>query len=110
VPVVYSTKIPRMMANTERVASRVIRTGAFEILGASGMNIALMNAIDTGNMKNSGHVETPSALRAEIIYSAEYSVYVHEGTHKMGARPFLREAVDHKAPLIAKALQQIVRP
>jgi len=43
---------------------------------------------DTGTMARSIDVRT-GRLKAEIGPHVDYAIYVHEGTHKMGARPFM---------------------
>jgi len=43
---------------------------------------------DTGTMARSIDVRT-GRLKAEIGPHVDYAIYVHEGTHKMRARPFM---------------------
>ena len=104
----YTTKIPSIIREADAKADRVIRKGAFDILAASQQIVPVAKE-NGGNLKTSGHVET-GTLSATIGYSAEYAVYVHEGTHKMSARPFLREPFDRIAPSILRALDVVVKP
>lgn len=49
--------------------------------------------VDTGRLRASTY-ERFSSLRGEVGTSVYYSVYVHDGTKFMRARPYLRDAVD----------------
>ncbi len=50
----------------------------------------------TGYMANSGHVAPGDDKWSRyIIFSANYSLYVHEGTRHMMGRPYLRQSVEH---------------
>lgn len=50
--------------------------------------------VDTGNLKNSLHVEPPKQLgQRRISDGTEYGIYVELGTTRMAARPFLLPAV-----------------
>lgn len=101
----YETRIPGLIRSADDVANRVIHKGAMDILAHSQREVP----VDTGNLKNSGSVETGD-LTATIAYGAGYAVYVHEGTRKRAARPFLRSAFDSVAPEIEKALRKVVEP
>lgn len=94
-----------MIRNADDIANRIIHKGAMDILAHSQREVP----VDTGNLKNSGHVDTGN-LTATIAYGAEYAVYVHEGTRRMAARPFLRSAFDSVAPEIERALRKVVEP
>ncbi len=50
--------------------------------------------IDTGYMWNTIYTEI-SSLRAEIVPRANYSVFVHQGTRFMQARPFFEITAKH---------------
>jgi HK97 gp10 family phage protein len=104
----YTTRIPGIIRDAEDKADRIIRKGAFDILAASQQVVPVAKE-NGGNLKTSGHVET-GHLSATIGYSAEYAIYVHEGTYKMAARPFLREPFDRIAPKILRALDAVVKP
>lgn len=65
--------------------------------------------VDTGNLKNSESVDfTDNAMGFEVGPTAEYGVYVEEGTSKMSAEPYVAPAVDRVFPSIEAALGDIV--
>ena len=87
----------------------IARTLGFELLRRSNVKIQEKRAIDTGNMRGSGHVllhgqtpkqpEIPAAEPGEAVvaYGAEYSRAVHDGlgsNRQIGPRPFLYEAAE----------------
>ena len=49
--------------------------------------------VDTGRLKRSIKADV-SGLEANIGTDVEYAHFVHDGTYKMEARPFLYEAAD----------------
>jgi hypothetical protein len=50
----------------------------------------------TGYMASTGHVEPGDDKYSRyVVFSANYSIFVHEGTRFMAARPFLRQSVEH---------------
>ena len=49
--------------------------------------------VDTGRLRGSITTEIGS-LQADIGSNVEYAGYVHDGTYKMGARPFLETAAE----------------
>lgn len=60
--------------------------------------------IDTGYMWN--HIFlTVTALRAEIIPTANYAIYVHQGTGRMRARPFLEITMGYQQANIDKIFE-----
>lgn len=72
--------------------------------------------INTGYMWN--HIfPTITPLRAEIVSMAEYSIFVHEGTGRMQARPFFEITARHEENALGdifeseleKALQEVAR-
>ena len=50
--------------------------------------------VDTGNLKNSVVATSRGALTWVVNIGAEYGVALEYGTRKMGARPFVRPAID----------------
>lgn len=59
-----------------------------------------------GFLKNSGTYSS-HGQEGEIRYTAYYAGYVHEGTSKMPARPFLRDAVEGIVPQMLLAFRQL---
>jgi HK97 gp10 family phage protein len=79
-------KAPLRMAAELNIA---IRQSVFAIDRASKIN----TPVDTGRLRAS-HQTIFSNLRGEVGPNTNYALYVHEGTIKMKARPFLLQAVE----------------
>lgn len=73
------------MAFAEKIAN--------DLQAAAMQNIQAMGAVDTGNLLNSGEVVIEGSTIV-VIFNADYSAYIHEGTRRMAARPFLRKAME----------------
>jgi len=59
--------------------------------------------VDTGELRDSEsaeHTDTTLTLRA----TAGHAIYVHQGTSRMGARPFMRQAVEAAVPRLTEAI------
>lgn len=71
-------------------------------------DVVASTGITGGFLKNSGQVTFNSgALEGEVRYHAYYAGYVHEGTYKMAARPFLSDVVDQLQPVMLMAFRQL---
>lgn len=93
-------------------ASAALRKTAFDIEADAKMLIEAYDAVDTGTML--GSVSTTitgdgrtGAMRAEVGPTAEYAIYVHEGTSVMPGRPFMGDAFDRRMPGYTSALATI---
>jgi HK97 gp10 family phage protein len=81
----------------------VVRKSAYDLERGTKSQIQAMGAVDTGNMLNgvstsfsgSGRAGT---MEAEVGPTADYSIFVHDGTSKMPGRPFLATAFDAWLP------------
>lgn len=87
--------------------------GAHAVEAEAKQNIVEMGAVDTGAMLNSGTVQPAGDLARRIVFTADYSLYVHEGHRTRGGshvpgRPFLSKAVDEARPDIMRELAAIV--
>lgn len=57
----------------------------------------IFSPVDTGRMRASIGTSmgmTPNSLRAFVQTNVDYAIYVHEGTYKMRARPFMKWGLD----------------
>ena len=64
--------------------------------------------VKTRTLKNSGQpVYVEGAQEGEIRYVAFYAGYVHEGTVKSKANPFLKKAVDRVLPSMIAAFRSL---
>lgn len=80
------SKSPVLMT---RELNKAIKTSIFAIERDSKIN----TPVDTGRLRSS-HQTMFSSLRGVLEPTAEYAIYVHEGTRYMRARPFLLRAVE----------------
>lgn len=73
-------------------------------------DVVASTGVTGGFLKQSGQVSVDSgALEGEIKYVAYYAGYVHEGTYKMPARPFLSDALDGLLPSMYAAFTSLER-
>lgn len=59
--------------------------------------------IDTGRLRSSYEIEFGD-LRGSTGPTAEYAIYVHEGTRYMKGRPFLKQALDNNVAKIEQTI------
>lgn len=83
---------------------KAIEGSIFGITRESKLN----SPVDTGFMKAS-HTTRFSKLRGEVEPVAKYSIYVHEGTRYMAARPFLADAVAEMDPKVQDNFKRAVQ-
>lgn len=62
--------------------------------------------VDTGFLKSSISTDI-GHLTAEVGPTADYGVYVEEGTSRMAPQPYLRPAFDRRKESLVQALEQI---
>ncbi len=85
-----------------------LAAGAAQLQREIMMQAMSMGIWDTGNLINSHtrHKAGPAAWR--IVSPAEYSVYVHMGTSRMAARPWMEEATTRAMPGIIDMIERAV--
>jgi hypothetical protein len=126
---ILNDRMPRVAAGIRAAGLKTLRDGGDRILRQAKRNIVAYDAIDTGNMLNSGYIRTrdydgwPSTtlfpglrlpaprdeFEIQVNFAASYAIWVHEGTAFMQGRPFLQDAVDGIAPFIRQRFQQNLR-
>lgn len=89
-------------------ARAVVRKTAYDI-EASAKALA---PVDTGNLKGSiSHsdlrIGNTGTLVAEIGPTANYGVFLEQGTSRMAAQPFMGPAADRHTPGFEQAMQQL---
>lgn len=89
--------------------SLALRKTALDIEADAKSLIVSMDAVDTGDMLNSVSTTISGdgrsgTMTAEIGPTADYAIYVHEGTSVMPGRPFLALAYDRRVPAYTDAL------
>lgn len=80
-----------MQDDLTKAVKTSISKSALIIEGQSKIN----SPVDTGRMRAS-IISEIQPLKATIMPTVSYAVFVHEGTRYMRARPFMRDAVDQK--------------
>jgi HK97 gp10 family phage protein len=88
--------LDRMIAEHQREAGEVVRSGAFLVEGQAKKRAP----VDTGALKTGIAAEE---LKGPLSYwvhdSVEYGIYQELGTYKMAAQPFMVPAVEHTRPV-----------
>lgn len=89
-------------------ARTVIRKAALDIEATA----KALAPVDTGNLKSSiGHsdlrIGTTGNLVAEVGPTANYGIFLEQGTSRMAAQPFMGPAADRHAPSFEAAMQQL---
>lgn len=80
----------------------------FKIVLADIERIAKMNApVDTGRLRADIGTKLKQRELEGVVYSnISYSVYVHEGTRYMKARPYLLNAIKGEEPKVVREMQR----
>lgn len=108
----FSTSLTTASGRVGAQAAAALKKTAYDIEADAKALIISLGAVDTGNLLNSVTTSISGdgrhgSMTAEVGPTAEYGIYVHEGTSRMGARPFLTTAFDSRAPLLEKAIAQL---
>lgn len=126
--IIHSQNLPRINATIRKAGKRALSNAALRVLRESKRRIVARDIIDTGNMLNSGYVRTPERdgypssvmfpgvrlppptdMQAIVAFAASYSRWVHDGTGRITARPFLLEAVETVHPHIKNIVRNAMR-
>lgn len=95
------------------IIEQAVAAGAAQLQRAAMQQAMSMAIIDTGNLINSHTRRKIGPLTWQIVSPAEYSVYVHMGTTRMKARPWLEIATKREMPpiiaMINRAVDQVTR-
>lgn len=91
----------------EEKVDTVLRKGAFMLQRAATMEI-VANAFDTGNLASSVSWAKLGVMNYQVYTNVDYAGYVHDGTEKMGARPFFVWASDSEFPKIERAIDMVI--
>lgn len=100
--------IDRNAAAVPAQARTVIKKTGFDTVAAIQQGIVDADAIDTGNMLNTTSVDfTDDGLGFEAGPTAEYALYVDQGTSEIAPRNFTGPAADRTFPQVPAALAAI---
>lgn len=102
-PVAWNN-LPEIAAGVGPKIEKAVRAAAF-----ATQSVAQQSApVDTGNLRGSIRAEAVSPIEYRVVASAEYSVYVELGTHKMAAQPFLDPALRRTFPILMRSLGRLL--
>lgn len=60
--------------------------------------------VDTGELRGSETATVEGETTLRLTAGTDHAIYVHQGTRHMGARPFMRQAVEAGAPKIQQTI------
>lgn len=103
---ISSKELPEMIRLLERMPQATDDNIAevFEMMLPEIERYAKIDApVDTGRLRaDIGTKFNRRKLEGVVYNTVEYSIYVHEGTHKMRARPYILNAIRNKAEMKMK--------
>lgn len=91
----------KLRALGEIKVNRALLAGALKLQRLSQKN----SPVDTGFLRAS-HSSNETDQGAEMVVSAEYAIYVHEGTRYMRGREWISKAIDEGMSEIVGAVQK----
>ena len=102
-----TAKLGQLRGQAREIAADEMYRGAQEILAASREIVP----VETGALRDSGFADRPEThgdlIALEVGYggpTADYALYVHEGTSKMAARKFLERPTLELYPGIVRGI------
>jgi HK97 gp10 family phage protein len=101
--VIKYNRLPEIAKKLPAVANDIVRKAAFDIEA----NAKLIVPFDTGKLKNSISCEFPTQTSAIVAPHTEYAGYVEFGTHRQGAKPYMRPAAEKVKPSFMAACKKL---
>jgi len=95
-------RFPQLMARIPQETASIRGMAVLQIHEGASIRVPR----DTGNL--AGNVDLNPA-EGYVHWRAPYARYVNDGTRRMGARPFVDEAVAEVFPLFVKALERMAK-
>lgn len=89
--------------DVDAVIQRELTKTAYKIEAQAKRNCP----IDTGNLRRSITTDIGD-MEVDIGSNCEYAGYVHDGTYKMAARPFLEEATNSEIEGLADRIAEAI--
>lgn len=86
------SNVNEVIADLHNKTPQILEALGLEAEGNAVTEITELDAVDTGRLRGSishAHDDTSAYIGTNV----EYAPYVELGTHKMAARPFLRNAI-----------------
>ena len=104
---VTQNNFPRIRAAFPRAVHDIMSKGTHDVYAKSQITVPVrrnQRKIRGGALKASGQVEyDEGSYTGTIGYHIYYAIYVHEGTRRMPARPFLENALNDTKPAVLAA-------
>lgn len=89
-----STNFDGARANMENGIKKALTMMGIKNQEIVSLVITDMKAVDTGRLRSSMNYQVDLPKKVTVVgTNVEYAPYVHEGTRRMAARPFLRESI-----------------
>ena len=98
----YAAELRTLADSLEQRADAAVRKTGLDVEA----DAKIFAPVDTGNLRNSVTTRF-SPLRAEVVATADYAVFVELGTTRMAEQPFMRPAAARRAPGFIKAIEQL---
>lgn len=93
-----------VISRFEPAVSAIMSKATFDAYARSQLGVP----VDTAFLKQTGSPDFDAgSLSGEIRYTAHYAGYVHDGTVRMPARPFLADAVEQVVPSMLAAFRSL---
>lgn len=105
-----TSAIRKLQADLGRLSARAVPTASKAVARTAHdieADAKALAPVDTGNLRNSISSDI-GVLSAEIGPTAEYGLYVEEGTSRMAPQPYMGPAADTRFPELEQALGAIV--
>lgn len=96
---VRSNKFPDAPAAMRRAIGKGFEASRAPLLA----DMQRRTPVDTGALRSSEAVESDDQT-LRLTAGTEHALYVHQGTRRMTARPFMRDAVEQGMPGIVSAI------
>jgi len=91
---IRSNRLGTIAAKLPGATHAVVARTVADIEGQAKLNAP----VDTGALRNSIQGAMTGPASGEVAVGAEHGIYVHEGTARMAARPFLQLAAEQVRP------------
>jgi HK97 gp10 family phage protein len=97
------------------ITERILNKGGDQIEATAKRNSPFLTGSLMRSIKNHGVKNFGAQMALQVTAGGpsdpndvDYAVYVHEGTSKMGPRPFLRNALNKHEPQIVKEMADVL--
>lgn len=98
-------KINKQPVAIKLEAGKIIQTTALSVEKTASS----LAPVDTGYLRQHIKSRKINDLSAEVVSSAEYSIYLEMGTRKMAPKPFMRPAVKQEETKLYQKLSNLLK-